>query len=264
MDVLLTRSICLPLCHNVTSILENQLKAAYPFSESVIFPTQQLVAKAKDKPWSVMDRVNQSLILPSTSSFRNLFRKGSPERIPEGSIISVESFTGGSSPSTCNSTSSFAGVLMAVKRRHQGVDDAFTVRASVGKPGVGTEVRFDVNSPWIKNIKVLRKNEDFRWVLQQKSAIDFPLPFTDNDQLTYTFLTIFTDEPNYTTFVVQKSISLVFKAQSEIRRFAMLNSPIVLQVDLQISRRSQSKVARSKYKTEKAHQFAVIACSNCA
>lgn len=53
---------------------------------------------------------------------------------------------------------------MAVKRRHQGVDDAFTVRANVGKPGTGTEIRFDVNSPWIKDIKVLRKNDSFRCV----------------------------------------------------------------------------------------------------
>lgn len=51
---------------------------------------------------------------------------------------------------------------MAVKRRHQGVDDAFVVRANVGKPGTGTEVRFDVNSPWIKDIKVLQRNDKFR------------------------------------------------------------------------------------------------------
>ena len=53
---------------------------------------------------------------------------------------------------------------MAVKRRHQGVDNAFTVRANVGKPGIGTEVRFDVNSPWIKSVKVLRRIEDARRV----------------------------------------------------------------------------------------------------
>ena len=51
---------------------------------------------------------------------------------------------------------------MAVKRRHMGVDNAFTVRANVGKPGVGTEVRFDVNSPWIKDVKVLRRNDETR------------------------------------------------------------------------------------------------------
>jgi ribosomal protein L19 len=53
---------------------------------------------------------------------------------------------------------------MAVKRRHWGVDDAFTVRANVGKPGVGTEIRFDVNSPWIKDIKVLRRDDSKRCV----------------------------------------------------------------------------------------------------
>ena len=109
-----------------------------------------------------MDRINQSLILPSTSSFRNYFAHRSKERIPPGSIISVESFTGGSTLGTSNSTTTFAGVLIAVKRRHQGVDNAFTVRANIGKPGIGTEVRFDVNSPWIKDVKILRRVTDKR------------------------------------------------------------------------------------------------------
>lgn len=112
-----------------------------------------------------MDRTNQALILPTTASFRNFFRKNSPERIPTGSVISVETHSGGATPATSNSTSAFAGVLMAVKRRHYGVDDAFRVRANVGKPGTGTEVRFDVNSPWIKDIKVLRRNEGFRYAV---------------------------------------------------------------------------------------------------
>lgn len=110
-----------------------------------------------------MDRTNQALILPTTESFRGFFRKDSPDRIPTGSIISVETHSGGATPAASNSTAAFAGVLMAVKRRHQGVDDAFTVRANVGKPGTGTEIRFDVNSPWIKDIKVLRRNDGFRY-----------------------------------------------------------------------------------------------------
>lgn len=111
-----------------------------------------------------MDRTNQALLLSTTESFRGLFRKGSPTRIPPGSIISVETLSGGATPATCNSTSVFAGVLLQVKRRHFGVDDSFTVRASVGKPGTGTEVRYDVNSPWIKNIKVLQRNDKYRYV----------------------------------------------------------------------------------------------------
>jgi len=51
---------------------------------------------------------------------------------------------------------------MAVKRRHQGVDNAFRVRALIGKPGVGTEVRFDVNSPWVRSVRVLRRNNSMR------------------------------------------------------------------------------------------------------
>jgi len=108
-----------------------------------------------------MDRVNRSLILPSTENFRTMFSRRSKARVQPGSIISVESYTG-ATPGASTSTSAFAGVLMAVKHRHQGVDNAIRVRASVGKPGVGTEVRFDVNSPWIKDIRVLRKNEGMR------------------------------------------------------------------------------------------------------
>jgi large subunit ribosomal protein L19 len=138
--------------------------AAYPFSDSVIFPETSIAPKEAGQAYSVMDRVNQALLLPSTSNFRGLFRKGSSARIPPGSIISVETHSGGATPATSNSTSAFAGVLMAVKRRHWGVDDAFTVRANVGKPGVGTEIRFDVNSPWIKDIKVLRRDDSKRCV----------------------------------------------------------------------------------------------------
>lgn len=108
-----------------------------------------------------MDRVNRSLVLPQTSAFRAKFGRRGKARIPPGSVIAVESYTG-TTPTASAGTAAFSGVLMAVKRRHQGVDNAFRLRASLGKPGIGTEVRFDVNSPWIKTVTVLRRADDAR------------------------------------------------------------------------------------------------------
>ena len=144
-----------------TGSLAKYLVAGYPFSDSVILTSRPILPKTPSEPYSTMDRVNRSLILPSTENFRTMFSRRSKARVQPGSIISVESYTG-ATPGASTSTSAFAGVLMAVKHRHQGVDNAIRVRASVGKPGVGTEVRFDVNSPWIKDIRVLRKNEGMR------------------------------------------------------------------------------------------------------
>lgn len=112
-------------------------------------------------PLSLMDKVNKSLLLQSTSKFRSLFERRNKERIPPGSIVAVDSYTG-ATPGTSSNTTTFAGMLMAVKRRHQGVDNAFRLRAIIGKPGVGAEVRFDVNSPWIKDVKVLKRANDTR------------------------------------------------------------------------------------------------------
>lgn len=112
-------------------------------------------------PLSLMDKVNKSLLLPSTSNFRSFFERRNKERIPPGSIVAVDSYIG-ATPGTSSNTTTFAGMLMAVKRRHQGVDNAFRLRAIIGKPGVGAEVRFDVNSPWIKDVKVLKRATDTR------------------------------------------------------------------------------------------------------
>lgn len=146
---------------------------SYPFSSSVSHPDVS-TSDVPAGPFSLMDKVNKSLLLSSTSSFRSLFHRRSADRIPPGSIISVETYNQLPAPGSDEAAlanvgaAAFAGVLMKVKRRHAGVDDAFTVRANVGKPSTGTEVRFDVNSPWIKNVKVLKRDDDKRYV-------DFPL-----------------------------------------------------------------------------------------
>lgn len=147
------------------SLLLPAAPPSYPFSTAVTFPTSTIQPKQASEPYSLLDRVNRSLVLPSTAGFRDLFARRHPRRIPPGSIVSVETHSSagaGTVPGSSGSTSSFAGVLMTVKRRHQGVDNAFTVRANVGKPGTGTEVRFDVNSPWIKDVTVLKPNNDTR------------------------------------------------------------------------------------------------------
>ena len=78
-----------------------------------------------------------------------LFDRNSPDRIPPGSVLVVESWT---SPLKTG-FSSFSGVLLAVRRR--GVSTSFVLRNLVMKLGV--EMRFNLYSPLLKDIKVVQR-----------------------------------------------------------------------------------------------------------
>lgn len=80
-----------------------------------------------------------------------LFDRKSPTRIPPGSVLIVESWT---SPLKTN-FSSFSGVLIAVRRR--GVSTSFVLRNLVQKLGV--EMRFNLYSPLLKDVRVIQKAE---------------------------------------------------------------------------------------------------------
>lgn len=76
-----------------------------------------------------------------------LFHRRSPEQIPVGSVLIVESWT---SPAKTSMTT-FSGVLMAIRRR--GTSTSFVLRNLVQKLGV--EMRFNLYSPLLKDVRVV-------------------------------------------------------------------------------------------------------------
>jgi ribosomal protein L19 len=119
--------------------------APYPFSSAVVVDKQQFEPPEKNlagRPKlgkSVMDHLQATM---STSPFRSLFARRSPDALMPGSVISVETYTNAAK----THSSSFFGVLIAI--RHRGVETSFTLRNSVAKTGV--EMRFKLESGMIK------------------------------------------------------------------------------------------------------------------
>ncbi|CAO1625140.1 unnamed protein product [Jaminaea pallidilutea] len=79
----------------------------------------------------------------------SLFHRKSPDQIPVGSVLIVESWT---SPAKTGMTT-FSGVLLAIRRR--GTSTSFVLRNLVQKLGV--EVRFNLYSPLLKDVKVVAR-----------------------------------------------------------------------------------------------------------
>ncbi|CAO1617515.1 unnamed protein product [Sympodiomycopsis kandeliae] len=147
--------------------------AAYPFSSRVNTHTPPPVAsdpspiptstsskrfnghpalsKVNSPKRGVIDYVHHQLRsqLDPGAKFTAMFHRNSSERIPIGSIISVETYT---TPSKTG-TSTFSGVLIAIRRR--GTSTSFVLRNLISKLGV--EVRYNLYSPLLKDIKVIAK-----------------------------------------------------------------------------------------------------------
>ena len=106
--------------------------------------------KVKDMSRGVMQRVDSQLTMERDPDERiaRLFSRRSPDCIPPGSIIMVESYLNSSK----TSTTTFAGVLIAVRRA--GIATTFLLRTIAHKLGV--EMRYHAYSPMIKDIKVLQ------------------------------------------------------------------------------------------------------------
>lgn len=83
------------------------------------------------------------------SRLTSLFSRSSKERITPGSVLLVETY----SNATKTATSSFSGVLIAIRRR--GLSTSFVLRNIVSKLGV--EIRFNLYSPLLKDIKVIQR-----------------------------------------------------------------------------------------------------------
>lgn len=136
----------------------------YPFSEAVISSPKPI---AYDSKLGLMGNVEKKLISTcANQEFHNLFRKNHPESIRPLSIVKVESYTNAAR----TTTNVFTGVLMAVKRR--GPETSFRLRTILEK--VGVEMKFNVFSPIIKNITVIKRAGDLSGSINGKPLIRKP------------------------------------------------------------------------------------------
>ncbi|WVW80103.1 ribosomal protein L19 [Kwoniella bestiolae CBS 10118] len=99
------------------------------------------------KGWSIITHLNAT---SPKSEYHNLFARRHPDRLRTGSVITVLQYT----DATKKTVSPFSGVLMGIKKRG-GVDTSFKLRNIVNK--IGVEMSFKLNSPLIKEIKVVRE-----------------------------------------------------------------------------------------------------------
>ncbi|KAG8963723.1 hypothetical protein FRC03_002623 [Tulasnella sp. 419] len=111
-------------------------------------PASQAPRDALLKGKGLMQHLSKTLPSPEAQSLMSkYFSKSSPERIRPGSVLSV----------TLNhAPNNFSGVVVAV--RHKGPDTSFVLRNVVQRTGV--EMRFNVASPGLKDIKVIQKAQD--------------------------------------------------------------------------------------------------------
>ncbi|MCO5590052.1 hypothetical protein L7F22_044021 [Adiantum nelumboides] len=142
--------------------------SAYPFSSSVITrnhataETSSAVAKAQPQMGltkSGKERKNRGIMAALHAQLRSqydqdgsltaLFARNSRDRVPPGSIVIVESWNDMSK----TTFTSFSGALIAIRRR--GTSTSFVLRNLVNKTGV--EMRFNLYSPLIKEIKVVQR-----------------------------------------------------------------------------------------------------------
>jgi len=116
----------------------------YPFSKTalVLPPTQPTEALRKGK--GLMQHLNKNLFTPEKKQMiETLFSRRSPSCLRPGSVVSILQE---------QAPTSFTGVLIDIRRR--GPDTSIRVRNILQRTGV--EMQFFVNSPHLKQIKVLR------------------------------------------------------------------------------------------------------------
>ncbi|KAJ7499147.1 hypothetical protein FB451DRAFT_1014986 [Mycena latifolia] len=120
---------------------------AYPFSKTALIRPEPYVAPpaALKQGKGLMPYLLKSLPTPEKQQMlRSLFSRQSAKQLYPGSIISVTAE---------HAPMSFTGVLLSIRRR--GPDTSFILRNIIQRTGV--EMQFFVNSPHVKEIKVLQK-----------------------------------------------------------------------------------------------------------
>ncbi|KAJ7068067.1 hypothetical protein C8F01DRAFT_1017105 [Mycena amicta] len=123
------------------------MSTAYPFSKTALVLPEPAVAPpaALKLGKGLMPYLSTSLpTLEKQQMLRHFFSRQSRTQLYPGSIITV---TLDHAPTT------FTGVLLAIRRRGQ--DTSFVVRNIIQRTGV--EMQFFVNSPHLKEIKVLQR-----------------------------------------------------------------------------------------------------------
>ena len=119
----------------------------YPFSNVAILPPQPNtpITPPLLKGKGIMAHIHKTLPTPEKQALiSTLFSRRHPDRLLPGSVLTV---TLGHAPT------SFSGVLLAIRRR--GPDTSFVLRNVVQRTGV--EMQFFVNSPHLKEIKVVQR-----------------------------------------------------------------------------------------------------------
>lgn len=119
----------------------------YPFSSTALFPppptipTHPRIAVGK----GLMEHVNKTLPKPEKLAFiEKYFSARSKERLLPGTVLTIY---------MTYSPTVFSGVIISIRRR--GPDTSFVLRNIV--QGTGTEVQVFVNSPHLKDIKVVQR-----------------------------------------------------------------------------------------------------------
>ncbi|EFP82268.1 uncharacterized protein PGTG_07665 [Puccinia graminis f. sp. tritici CRL 75-36-700-3] len=137
---------------------------SYPFSEAVTSSPEHI---PYDQKLGLMGNVEKKLISSCVNQeFHNLFRKNHPDSIRPLSVVKVESYTNAAR----TSSNVFTGILMAVRRR--GTETSFRLRTILER--VGVEMKFNVFSPVIKNITVIKRAGDLTGAINGKPVIRKP------------------------------------------------------------------------------------------
>ncbi|KAG2058900.1 hypothetical protein BDR06DRAFT_875469 [Suillus hirtellus] len=146
----LLRSIsCFLSCRTFIRHLSSNT-AVYPFSKAVLLPppppeipASQMEALRQGK--GIMAYLQKNLPHPAKQKWlATWFARRHPDRLLPGSVLSV---------SLEHAPTTFSGVLLSIRRR--GPDTSFTLRNVIQRTGV--EMQFFVNSPHVKDIKILQR-----------------------------------------------------------------------------------------------------------
>jgi large subunit ribosomal protein L19 len=119
----------------------------YPFSNVAILPPQPTapVTPSLRKGKGIMEYIHKTLPTPEKQALiSTLFSRRHPNRLLPGSVLTV---------ALAHAPTSFSGVLLSIRRR--GPDTSFVLRNIVQRTGV--EMQFFVNSPHLKEIKVIQR-----------------------------------------------------------------------------------------------------------
>lgn len=137
--------------------------ASYPFSSNVqvIPPPRDLSVRPDGKlpqKQNLLGTLNHRMTAqhPKAKLWMPLFSRRDKQRIRPGSILTVETYATAPTPENPKPSSSlFSGVLIGIRRRHEGRDLSIRLRTLVGRLHV--EQVFKVFSPLVKSIKIVQR-----------------------------------------------------------------------------------------------------------